>query len=580
MKRRAAVLAVLLVCAFVVSGCHRMTYRRHVEALRKHKLITQESDSFYLIVADRKGHVVLPHTKVTIASKAFPLELVSDEFGLIDVPLREDLLRENPRFIIDFEGRAGFGYLPTYGMLFFRANKHKGNDSNPPPESSFVQILVTEDVMPAPDVEFEILSRSGPLVIQADQNGIVEVPYDPALISENPPFRVKTCGPYGMKTRETYLQFIAPLSRNGLIPDDAEHVYLGLSHAGTHEPAGNVAISILAGSGTIEIVSDKSGILKIPITQSLKDEDPPVVIHSWSVLSAMSCLGGAGSFGAITWRSYSKANLVTLYPQDKEAIVTPDFTVWYERDCRQEAEDVVSLLERQREVIRNMTGREPVEWCVVIFRELTPNATYITRRAKSRPYVWCYSVDEVSNGIFAEINTHEWAEHTLTQGLAIYDHDRKNRFIGDGLAEYAAYLAMGRYRGELPQHDIPEDDRYVDLLKEFPARRFFPVLDVRVVIYSGRENEGDHYALSFAFWKALCDEFGDDLPKRFLERFAESQKRDSQSAIAILENLTGAGDIRERLTHADVAAAAKLIEGLAFHDDVHDEALPGAGASR
>lgn len=59
----------------------------------------------------------------------------------------------------------------------------------------------------------------------------------------------------------------------------------------------------------------------------------------------------------------------------------------------------------------------------------------VLSHAPGYPHLWGFGVPDLKSGRMAQINLHEWVEHTLNKELEIYRFDRRNRFIGDGLAE-------------------------------------------------------------------------------------------------------------------------------------------------
>jgi len=567
MKRLSIFLVAVLLSAALFGCSSHKRYAHIVSTLRQRKAISRNSDSFHLVVADAKTRRCLPGVKVTIASKNAPVEVTADDYGLFTVPLRADLEKENPRLVADCRGSVVFGGLPPYAWFFCPHENDGGPDAKeggPEPSSVFFQAVTLGDWEPIPNARVAILSRHNPLELVADANGLVEIPFAQSLKEENPPLFVKTLLPYMLISKNGYLDLIAPALESGLIVDGTDSVYIGLVEDPADKPLENARVKILSQGGRIELVSDAAGVVKVPVANSLRAENPPVIIHFDRPLSIRFMVAGAGSYGNLTWRNYSKAALARLSPEGRGSIVADDFSVWYDPECLDEAENVARLLARQRELIKDVTGLEPIKWGVLVLADLPANATYVAKRTKHGPLVWCYSAEEIRNGLFERLNTHEWTEHTLAESLDLYSRDRKNRIIGDGLAEYVSFLAAGLppgYGDDL-QDLLEKNSTHVNLMKTFRCRLFFPVLDVRVIIWSTPKDESAGYILSFAFWHDLCDKYGKDLPSRFLAEFAASRRRDSKTAVAILEKLTGDHALRERLEHGDVAKALDLVKSL------------------
>ena len=158
-------------------------------------------------------------------------------------------------------------------------------------------------------------------------------------------------------------------------------------------------------------------------------------------------------------------------PDDRDSILTDKFQVWYDPACKDDAMAAQSLLARQYELIAKTTGLGPVKWGIIVIGEKHENTTHIVPETGTGSSVWCYSRSEISGGHFARVNTHEWTEGTIGRHLRLYEVDPRNRFIGDGLAEYVAFLHVGVSDDYLaPLETLHASGvRSVNLLKEFRA---------------------------------------------------------------------------------------------------------------
>ena len=70
------------------------------------------------------------------------------------------------------------------------------------------------------------------------------------------------------------------------------------------------------------------------------------------------------------------------------------------------------------------------------------------------------------------------------------------------------------------------------------------------------------YPLSFVFWYELCEEHGAGLPAIFVERLGSEERRTTDAAVRLIEEIAGCHGILARLTKADVNHAIELLESL------------------
>jgi len=249
-------------------------------------------------------------------------------------------------------------------------------------------------------------------------------------------------------------------------------------------------------------------------------------------------------------------------PEGKAVIGTDRFRVWYPHGCEADAKAAAKLLSEQQELIAKVTGLRPTQWGIIVVPEKRKDTRYVVSETGTGFFVWCYSKAEIAGGRFAKVNIHEWTENTIDHHLQLHRADRRNRFICDGLAEYAAFrhAGIGKNYAAALEALHKTNIRSVNLFKKFRSVRVRDPWGLSG-FDQALEDRGfpAGYPLSFAFWHQLCEEQGHDLPLRFLRLLRQKQKRDVGAAIGILEDMTHSSDIRKRLKSADVHKAIETI---------------------
>ena len=170
------------------------------------------------------------------------------------------------------------------------------------------------------------------------------------------------------------------------------------------------------------------------------------------------------------------------------------------------------------------------------------------------------------------------APHEATEDVVsdLLYHDRRARWVGDGLAEYAGYVVAARWapsvlEEELRGHQarietlLAEGKETYNLLEEFLVRAGFggAAAPWTPVEYAG-------YSVSLAFWLDLAERYGEETIRAFWKRLSTQRTwclipalvcfgPNAETAAQILGELTGE-DIGERLQRVDLQKALEILE--------------------
>jgi len=357
-----------------------------------------------------------------------------------------------------------------------------------------------------------------------------------------------------------YMDFVGSLDKAGFIAPGATTLPLQVVDT-QGQPAAGIEVTVASKTGHIRLVSDSKGMITLPLSDDLRRENPWIVPQKGQHGSIMFLTGGR-AIATGEQRVY-----VSL--DDKEKIAGDHFTVWYPPECSAAALAARDVLARQCDLIKRVTGLEPVSWGVVILPEMAKDKSYLAG------FAWCYTAEEVQSTHFAKVNAHEWTEATITHTLRIYDADHANRFIGDGLAEYVAFLDTSTQSARSLDGLKQAGRHSFDLLTNFRAVEGHPddfASSKKMLELLDKQGCPEGYPLSFVFWYELSSQAGPDVPARFIAMMKDSKKKDSATAIRLLEQISGQKDLRRRLTEADVDNAISVIEKL-------KDAGPAAGTA-
>jgi len=302
-------------------------------------------------------------------------------------------------------------------------------------------------------------------------------------------------------------------------------------------PIAGLSVRIQSTDEPVTLISNANGIVRVPLSPKLAEENPTVALDPARPVRTLF--------------SYSRGQLLfatptvgTITTEGCRRIDGDGYAVWYRKGCGSAAEAASSDMKRQRETVAKITGLTPISMGAVVVPSMNVFMNYAVGQQDFPGVVWCYSAKEIASGYFAAANVHEWTELTVATRLNLYEHDARNRWIGDGLAEYTRVISEGGVLSQdtyRPRKCIRKGVHQFDLLNAKPQDYI-------------------RYQMGLVFWKKLCDEHGQDLPAKFLARLKEEKTRDSDAAIRILEELTGDGRIREKLTKADVDEALKVLK--------------------
>ncbi|MBD3286945.1 SUMF1/EgtB/PvdO family nonheme iron enzyme [candidate division WOR-3 bacterium] len=131
---------------------------------------------------------------------------------------------------------------------------------------------------------------------------------------------------------------------------------------------------------------------------------------------------------------------------------------------------------------------------------------------------------------------HEWVESSLSLNLDIYN-DPKNRWIGDGLANYISFTIAERFfpngivnlKGKIPE----EDSNRIYNLCNWKTGGFRDLT-------GGREVGLEGYVLAPFFWARIIEKSGKpNLISEFLTDFKQEEDKSCKNAITVLSQLSG-----------------------------------------
>ena len=347
-----------------------------------------------------------------------------------------------------------------------------------------------------------------------------------------------------------------PLTRMGVPADRLEQFPVFLTHTDTDQPARGAKLIVETSPEPSVFESSHTGQVLVPVDSALLRQNPSVRVEPEGVslvMRASAKLDG-GRAKSVELRSAS----------DLDKIGDSRVAVFYDEGDKALALEVRSELIRTRGVIKSVLGLEPKRWAVILETiRKEANVLYLTVPAAGYDSSWMCFKEDFESGEFMDFNPHEWTESTVTSALELYD-DPRNRFIGDGLAEFVTWKANGLPKDYIERLSPAQigDRETVDLLSAFQAlpgkflhRRRIDRLPAKLLYSPG-------YALSFAFWHELYEKHGSRLIPTFVEHMARQRPASAEDAIEILVELTGDETVGDRVRSADVAAARSRIERL------------------
>jgi hypothetical protein len=169
---------------------------------------------------------------------------------------------------------------------------------------------------------------------------------------------------------------------------------------------------------------------------------------------------------------------------------------------------------------------------------------------------------------------HEGIEWTVA--LFFY-HDKRSRWIGDGLATYAGYIVAREYTPQVTKERLNYYRQQVANLLErgqvtYNLIKDFPVMSLEASGGKDPEVQRAGYVVSLAFWLGIAQRHGEETIRKFWGQVSTSPKRwcialglicfggvDAPKAARILSKLTGE-DIWAKLQKMDLHEVLRKLE--------------------
>lgn len=262
------------------------------------------------------------------------------------------------------------------------------------------------------------------------------------------------------------------------------------------------------------------------------------------------------------------------------------------------AQQVLQALARSRRIVTETLGIYLVPTGAALLRGQEPPNKVFWLEASSTFVVWVpeeelqASLEQASDQTLKQIYwtvTHEATEGAIARLL--YRHDPETRWIGDGLAEYAGYLASKTFAppaqrlrmealAKRIERLLDKGIQDYDLIGHFRAIRVekklgflegiglmlgfnrealvrMAVEDVRLQAKEPVITAG--YAVALAFWLWLAREHGVETIKRFLQELQKMKEPTNDSLFETLSQLTGQ-DLKPKVTRVDLTQALQILQ--------------------
>lgn len=318
----------------------------------------------------------------------------------------------------------------------------------------------------------------------------------------------------------------------------------------TGKPATNARLILDTKPEPLVLRSDSAGQVMVPVTKSLISANPvmraePPGIDT--VVSLTATIHGqiedVEVSSALELRKIGDAN-VAVFSEPEDAAL---------------ARKVLAELMRARKEVRRLLGLEPERWAVIVGPKRKRDVLYMTVPASGYDSTWMCFREEWDTGEFMRTNVHEWVESTIESRLSLYN-DPRNRFIGDGLAEYASWRLYGlgpEYRDRLSPSAIQQES--VDLLTAFQAVPGSAFHRKKFDKGIAKHGYSPGYALAFVFWHDLLKEHGTRVPSRLVASLIQHRPVSVERAIATLELITGEEGLEQQLRNMNVDEARRTI---------------------
>lgn len=325
---------------------------------------------------------------------------------------------------------------------------------------------------------------------------------------------------------------------------------------GTDRPVPGARVGVLGPDSPLVWESDSQGIIWIPYDPKLYRANPPLRVEPGGVEFEVRFTATAteSNYQKVEWRTGS----------DLEKLGDARVAVFHREGDGALAREVLAEMIRCHASVKEVLGIEPVSTAAILETGKKENRVlYLAFSEPGYRDTWMCFQDRWKSGEFGRVHAHEVAESTLVAALPLYE-DPRNRFIGDGIAEWVSWSLQGLpsdYLEYLSPEKTGEADT-VDLLEVFQAGKRLP--GKRGPGWR-REHAGGYapgYALSFAFWHALTEEHGAGLIQEFVAQIQGRGAVSAEESLAILSRLTGDPQLGRRVRSVSVGEARTRIESL------------------
>jgi len=325
---------------------------------------------------------------------------------------------------------------------------------------------------------------------------------------------------------------------------------------GPRIPRGTVAVDmeIATARGTLRAASGDNGIIIVPITEEIRDNNLPVHVtvygREWRPSSKLTIRIVEYTLGV----SCPGQPVRTVLVDGMSQTAGDGYTIFYESGCEETAAVVFAEMKELRATIRVLCGVVPPHVGVVIVNEA---GNYYTPSLHVRYPLWTFHHEAVNPASGRRMATlaHEWAEDTLSTAMgdshgSSRKYDPATRFVFEGIADYVAFHAYGKHRrhrfADFIQHGVTTFD-----LREFATDEWSAHIN----------NIG--YPASFCFWHELAEQHGEAVLADFFARWRQAGQGDYESMIQALHDSTNDPSLDHRIRNMDLAACEARLKRLA-----------------
>lgn len=213
--------------------------------------------------------------------------------------------------------------------------------------------------------------------------------------------------------------------------------------------------------------------------------------------------------------------------------------VLYPEGYEEQAEQIMGIMQRQTELIREITGLNPYPMKIILVDKLVAGVAvngYALAMEQDSSYL--------NSQLFSFI-PHEWVEYSLAKAYHLYN-DSTNRWIGDGLAQYVAERVYKELSPEDRGLRELDPERYEGQVYDLSC--WLSVMAEEEAVEQGRElptGEGTvyvgnaGYSLSPYFWEKVVNKTGNSgVIAEFLAELRQTDDWSTRSAVTILSELS------------------------------------------